>query len=115
MKRKERRNERKRRVETNGKKYRTEYKTWNERTEVTHGKEEAKRKEGGNERKGNLELKRKEGHNERKAITAKISLVRPVRGCCLSTGYALVPPTGKKTKIYFFRILSLLPWVLVNF
>ena len=122
--RKERRNERKRRVETtrrvetNGKKQRTEHKTWNERTEVTHGKEEAKRKEGGNERKGNIELKRKEGHNERKeklkAITAKISLVRPVRGCCLSTGYALVPPTGKKT-FFFFRILSLLPWVLVNF
>ena len=31
-----------------------------------HGKEEATRKEGGNERKGNIELKRKEGHNERK-------------------------------------------------
>ena len=40
------------------------------------------------------------GKKKLKAITAKISLVRPVRGCCLSTGYALVPPTGKKT--FFF-------------
>ena len=55
------------------------------------------------------------GKKKLKAETAKISLVRPVRGCCLSTGYTLVPPTGKKGKKYFFRILSLLPWVLVNF
>ena len=74
---------------------------------MTHGKEEAKRKEGGNERKGNIELKRKEGHNERKETHS--------RGCCLSTAYTLVPPTGKKGKTFFVRFFSLLPWVLVNF
>jgi len=43
------------------------------------------------------------------AETAKISLVPPVRGCCLSTPYR------EERKEIVFRILSLLPWVLVNF
>ena len=43
------------------------------------------------------------GKNKLKAETAKISLLRPVRGCCLSTAYTLVPPAGKKGKTYFFE------------
>jgi hypothetical protein len=37
-----------------------------ERKDRSYAWKVAKRKEGGNERKGNIELKRKEGHNERK-------------------------------------------------
>jgi hypothetical protein len=81
-----------------------ERKRRNERKEAMNGKETL----SWNERKDTMNGKKK-----LKAITAKISLVRPVRGCCLSTGYALVPLQGRKH--FFFRILSLLPWVLVNF
>ena len=34
------------------------------------------------------------------------SLVRPVRGCCLSTGYTLVPPAGKKGKNIFSNFIA---------
>ena len=43
------------------------------------------------------------GKKKLKAETAKISLVRPVRGCCLSTRYTLVPPTGKNGKKDFLE------------
>ena len=46
------------------------------------------------------------GKKKLKAETPKISLVRPVRGCCLSTGYTLVPPTGKKGNMFFSNFIA---------
>ena len=46
------------------------------------------------------------GKNKLKAETAKISLLRPVRGCCLSTAYTLVPPAGKKERHIFSNFIA---------